>query len=325
MKSKLLFIATISAIVTGCAGFEGDEALIQSDLTQVNLGSKTDSPVRPQCEVDYADYLLDSKLMGFELTTKSNVSFGFNILKGFLKALGFSLKSERGVMTMTMQMSESHHPLDLISHVTGEGESKTSDFNVNVDFIKLGLDVGYYYKTPISKLTEKTLDNTLAKLQKDMSKKETPWSTKIVNIYPGVGQAIIPTGSVAGIKEGDLFEAYNVDHLWAGEPCYSEYLMPRRRTNGPAAIYRAGQVEKNATLLYLMELRSEEPVEVGAMVRVSSLVDKRSANSLLRAVRLRDFQSHPLPLGESNSVDLSLYISEQTKTLLNRHGYYPRH
>lgn len=325
MKKYIANFIVLTWLLQGCSGFTSQQK-IQMDLANVSEGNKTAGDQRPYCEIDYADYQLDTHLLAFEITDKSNIGFGFNLLTGFLRAIGLNIKTEKGKMLMSMHMSESLRPHETVANVMGQGESKTTDFSMNLDLLRLGFDISYYYQTPVSKLTEKTLDDSLNNLKNSMSRVETPWSSRVVYLYENEGQVIIPAGTVAGVRLGDKFNIYNVEYAWRGEPCSSELLFEKKNSVDAMAVAEVVQLEKNASLLKIIEVRSEEPIEYGAKVEIAQLQlnSNEKSRQLLRSVRLRNFESEPLSLTSDAKVDLSLYMSEQTQSLLNRHGYYPR-
>lgn len=323
---KKLTLGVLMTFTVGCSGFESYNTKVNQDLLNVSEGQKTNSVEKPYCEVDYADYELETKILAFEITDKGNISFGFNILKGFFKALGLSIKTERGEMLAAMHMSEALRPMESVADVTGRGSSSKTEFNMDLDLIQLGLDVGYFYQTPLSKLTEKTLKDTLKNLRDETNAAETDWHTKIVRMYPFDQQMIVPVGSVAGVRVGDKFKIFNVDYAWEGDPCVSTLLFERRRTSMPSAIAEVTQLEKNASLLTIVQKDTDDVIEEGARVEIQELPlgKKEKSRSLARSVRLRSFQSQKLVVPGAQDVDLTVYISNQTQALLNQYGYYPR-
>lgn len=325
MKKVMLTIALVFSV--GCGGFEGRTEMVTADLAAVSQGHKTDIADKPYCEVDFADYELDTRLLAFEITDRGNVGFGFNILNGFFRALGLRIKTERGVMLASMSMSQSLRPSESLAHVTGEGKSSKTEFNFELDALQLGLDIGYFRQTPLSRLTEKTLMSTLQNLKNEMNGVETAWSTRAVHLYPIEQQLIIPTGSVAGIRLGDRFKIFNVDHAWRGVPCESEHLFERKRTTEAIAIAEVTQLDKNASLLTLVDKRTDDPIEYGARVEIESLPlrnKEKGPRALARSVRFRSFHSEKLVVPGGANVDLTPYLVEHTGALLNHYGYYPR-
>jgi hypothetical protein len=321
---RKISLGVMLAFSLGCGDFQATTKM--SQLQSVSESSKVEQSERPYCEVDFADYKLDTHLLAFEIFDKKDIGFGFNLLSGFFKAFGLKFKTEKGTMLAAMHMRETLRPSESLADVTGNGESKRSEFNFELDAAQLALNLGYFYQTPLSLLTEKTIANTLSHLQSEMSAVETPWSTRAVHLYPVDQQLIVPAGSVAGIRMGDQFGIYNVDYAWRGEPCVSELLFERKKTTEPMAILQVTQLDKNASLLTIIEKRTDDPIEYGARLEIHKLIlgKKEKSRTLKRAVRLGEFKSEKLVVPGGANVDLSLYISEQTQALLDKYGYYPR-
>jgi hypothetical protein len=312
-----------SVLNMGCAGFESQS--VQSVLSDVNSG-KSQITTKPYCEVDLADYELDLKLLSFEIKDKFNVGFGYNLISGFLRAFGISVKTERGEMLMSGHLREALRPLESVVDALGQGNSKGVDFNFSLDLVQLGADFGYYYQTPLHKLTEKTIKSNLSNLRTELNAVETPWATRIVHSFERIQQYIIPAGSVAGIRIGDEFAIYNVENVWQGEPCESDLLFRRKVTLTPAAIAVVTQLEKQAALLTISQMRSDLPLEDGAAVEIFNLPLKKNEKQrgLARSVRLSRLESEPISVQNGKTVDLTSYLKEQSAALLNQYGWYPR-
>ncbi|MCB0350066.1 MAG: hypothetical protein KDD38_02710 [Bdellovibrionales bacterium] len=326
MKKLILIGASVFAV--GCGeGFQNNSGL--SDLNSVSEGIKTGlgDLDKPYCEVDFVDYELDTSLLAFEITGNNNIGFGFDILKGFLNALSLNIKTEKGKMQASMHLSEALRPKETIVDVMGVGELSKSEFNINLDAGRLGLELGYFRQTPLFKLTQKTMANSLQNLTKELNSVETDWSTRIVHIYQDQAEFIIPAGSVAGIRVGDRFKIYNVDYTWKDEPCASDLVFRPKRTTSPIAILQVIQLEKNASLLKIVERPSDQNIEAGAIVEVHNLPlakNEKSRAALSRSVRLKNFTSQELLLPGGKTADLTIYLEEQTAALLSKYGLYPR-
>lgn len=322
---KKIALCGLLAFAVGCDGFQS--ATQFDHLSAVSEGIKMGVSDKPYCEVDLVDYELDTHLLAFEITDKNNIGFGFNIASGFINAIGLNVSTEKGKMMAAMHLREALRPIETIVDVTGIGESSSTDFNIKLDAARLSADLGYFRQTPLYKLTEKTIAGTLKNLKAELSTIETDWSTRVVHIYPTTAELIIPAGSVAGIRVGDKFKIFNVDYTWEADPCTSALLFRRKQTAQPLAILQVTQLEKNASLLSVVERFSDENIEEGAIVEVSSLPfagKEKSRSPLARAVRLSSFKSEKLSIADGKSVDLSLFLEEQTSVLLNSYGFYPR-
>lgn len=325
---KIIMSAAFAGVLVGCQGFEGGQVSDEQSnlLSEVSQGHKTGLTDRPYCEVDTVDYELDTHLIAFEMVDKTSVGFGFNLLSGFAKSIGLNFKMDRAQMIVSMHLSESLRPTDTIADITGRGKSTKTDVGASIDFAKFGVDVGYFYQTPLSKLTKETVQDSFRNLKQEMSSIETPWRTRAVYMYPVAGQMIVPVGTVAGLRLGDQLQVYNVEYVWTGTPCESDLLFERKKSTAPVAIVQVVQLEKNAALVNIIDKGSDEPIDLGALVEVFNLPLAKGEKSreLARAVRLRSFESEKLALDTGSSIDLGVYIEEQTRVQMSSFGYYPR-
>ena len=324
IKNRFSLVIGAALIATGCAGFESETA-VQTALKNVDEGQKVEDITRPVCEVDYADYELDMHLYAFQMKDKTDFSVGFNLLQGFFKAIGLKFKTERGQMEMTVELGEALRPLEVVAKAKGVGELKGTEFRIDLDALQLGLDIGYYYKTPLSTLTEKTVKNGLSEITKKLKNVETPWNSRVVFHKPVEQEMIIPAGSVAGLRLGDEFYVYNVNYIWKDTPCASD-LQFRDRDATHVARVVVTQLEKNASMLTIVDKPSDAPIELGALVEVAHLplAKGEKSRSLARSVRLRNVVSEKLSVQGASAVDFTLYLREQTTALLNFYGFYQR-
>jgi hypothetical protein len=196
---------------------------------------------------------------------------------------------------------------------------------LDLNAVQLGIDLGYYYKTPLFKLTEKTLRGTLSNLRKELSAVETDWQSKVVWKKDNF-EFIIPAGTVAGLRQGDRLKVYNIQYVWKENPCESELIMARKTTELPVAIAEIIQIEKNASLLKVIDSVSDAPIEIGSILEVYELkqANKKDKRSLSRSVRIASIESQPLSVPGAKDIDLTIYLKEQLSAVLSDYGLYPR-
>ena len=324
--NKNILVMSLLVFVLGCDGFESQ---VQSDLVSLNNGSGEKTFLntnRPACEVSDVDYELDTHVLAFEMVDRGGLAVGFDLLSGFLQGINLGFKIERAKMLASMHMSESLRPNETIADVTGRGTSTKTEFKVGVDFGQLGVDLDYYRQTPLNKLTEKTTKDSLKNLRKELDQTESQWRTRALYIYNDIGQLIIPAGSVAGVREGDLFSIYNVEYVWEGEPCASTLVFERKTTKTPIALVRVYDVYPNSSALEILERGHDEAILVGALLEIEHLplAKKEKSRTLKRSVRLRSVQSEELLIPEAKNVDISLYVREQVQAQLSEYKLYPR-
>ena len=321
MRNLLLCILAFGLVGSvGCTGMEPTVST-EDALDKVNQGKGIHSNV-PQCLVDYEVYELDAELTSFEIYSKKNFEFGFNLASGLLKLLGISFKTEKGVMTMHMGLSETIDPTDWVSNVKGEAMMRKKDFRFNIGIDMFNGGLGYFKQTPMSKLTTAALNNGLSKLEQDLIAKGATWNTRVVYSSEEDKKVIVPIGRMSGVQPGDTFKIFNVNYIWKDQPCDSELLMPDPTTTEPLAVVQAVTVRNNATTMRIIEKNYEDPIELGAMVEINMLQGEN--RQLLQPVRIRDLNARPLPIEGVPDVDLSAYLGAEIRTLLYKHGFHPR-
>ena len=294
----------------------------KSALDSVNSGKAISVDV-PSCLVDYEEFQMDVKLNSFEIYSKKGFEFGYNLGSGLMKLLGLGFKTEKGLMTMYMGLSESINPTDWVSYVEGNAKLKKKDFRFNVGINDFSGGMNYFKQTPMSKLTGKVIVDGLANLQAELERKGVLWRTRVVHNDEVAGKIVIPVGAVAGLEAGDLFNVYNVNYIWKDQPCESELLVPAKTTTEPLAVVQAVQVENNATILRVIEKNFDDKVELGAMVEINLLKGDQNRR-LSRPVRIRNLSAEPLPIEGSKGLDLKNYLNEQSRAFMDLYGFQPR-
>lgn len=318
------------AIVISFACLSACGTKLSDAIKKVNNGQlplkQMSSPPPPVCVMDFADYTLDENLISFEITDKRNINFGFNLLKGFLRAFGIKINSQKGQMMMSMHLGETVNPSGGIADVMGEGEFKSKEFGFNIDLLRLGAEFDYFKQTPVSELTANTITSGLGNLRQRLDKVELPWTSRIVYAEYSNDQYIVPVGKVAGLRIGDQFKFFNIDYIWKGSPCASELLFQRKTTPQSIALGTIVQLEENAALIQVYERNYQDPIQLGAQIVPYKLplAPNEQSRTLARSVRMGRVESAKLPIENADSVTLELFLSKQTASLLNGYNLYPR-
>ncbi len=323
MRKRITTTIGMLLIISGCAKNE-----FYSVVSDVNDGvlKKTDRPI---CEVDGTEYILSSKIQSYDITSTGGGNFGFNLFTGMLRAFGLKFTTKTGEVWVTTGV---YSPLNYNSEIRPEQNSSLviasqrtratdKSFKFNIDMAMFGIGFDYYWKTPLSKLTENGLRNSLQNAVEQMKAIENPWTTKVGNIVNGM--AVIQAGREAGLQEGDELEFYNVEYAWKNKPC-GEYLMPVPTTIEPIATGRVQHLDTMAAAVVLDIKNSKELVDVGTVVKLKAFSQKSGAErKLLRAVKVVDMPSQQIPIdGSANKMDFSPYANVQFRSMLRENGFY---
>lgn len=316
---------TVAALISlsGCARNE-----FTTVVSEVNDGILKKSE-RPYCEIDGTEYLLAAKIQSYDITSSGGGNFGFNLISGLFRAFGLSFTTKTGEVWATAGV---YSPTNYNSELSPDkndflafGDKRTSatdkSFKFNIDMTLFGVGIDYYWKTPLSKLTEKALRNTLQDAVSRLSTVENPWTTKVGNMVNGM--AVIQAGREAGLQEGDELEFYNVEYAWKNQPC-GEPLMAVPTTVDPIAVGKIQHLDTMAAAVVLEVKNGSEAVDVGTVVKIKSLKqNSKEVRHLLRAVKVIDMASQPIPIdGSAAKFDFSPYANIQFRSMLRDYGFY---
>jgi hypothetical protein len=284
------------------------------------------SPVEKKvsCDLDPVEYVLDTQMIGFEVTDKGSFHLGFDF-SGLLKVFDVSLAASSGRTDLAMQI---YQPQDLQAPLAASsGMGKFQSFEVKADISIEAITAGfaYFHETPLALMTERGIDNSLLNLQKLLAPAQVAWSTKLVQVENAT-QAAIAVGKVAGLANGDQFYVYNVVSEWVGAPCASQYIGERKEPLVPIAIATVVDAQFNDSFVTIESL-SQTPVSVGAKLEIKQLFQgdpKVKRAPLKRSIRVGQIQSSGLPLKDGRSFDLVPYLSAELKPLLEKQGFVLR-
>lgn len=321
MKTNKLLIA--SAVLTwfslGCAKFSASQVALQ----EANFGKFDKTESRPACEIQEAEYQLDTKMVGFEMNNSAGVRAGFNALTGFVNLLSVDFKAKSGSMELNMSLSSPIAPQYQLVDALGKGTFWSVGAGLDLGLNQVGGGFNFYHQTSLAKLAEKSLTDTFKNLDRELQPLQDEWSTQVVAI-PTSEDVIIPVGSFAGIKKGDLFAIYNVDNVWQGEPCQSKFLMARKNPAEPVAYGEVTDIVKNAAALRLLNddahpRRFDARILKGAKVEVFKLTDNK--RTLYRNLQIRSVIGAELNYIDGSKVDIGPKIRDQIDAIARRFGF----
>jgi hypothetical protein len=308
----------VSATLLGCAKLSPS----QMALEQASLGGKIEQvSSRPTCEVQPTEYILDSKMIAFDVTTSGGLHAGFDLVSGFLKLLSLDFKASSGRMVIGMSLQDSISPKTELVNVMGSGRSVDFGAGVNIGFSQIGAGFSYDQKTPLTSLIESSLNDTFSALFYQVAARQQAWNTQVVAV-PTRNEAVIPIGTYGNVQLGDQFAIYNIQHVWSGVPCESEHLMTRKTTSKPAAIGTVTQVVNNAALLTLAwttDLATAQMLEQGARVEISKLPGRD--RWLYRMIQIRNVGGAEIAYENAKKVDVSGSLRDHIKALARTYGF----
>lgn len=316
LRTSAAIVAAL--LVLGCdGGFETRQA-----LEDVNSGRHHSVGSRPTCEVQPTNYVLDTRMVAFELKNSFGFNMGFDLLSGLFKLFELSFTARRGQITLAMSLFDPVAPNYELMNSLGGAQMRGSEFKFGLNYDQIAAGFNFFSQTPVTKLAERALDETLSKLNTDITGLQEPWSSQVLAI-PTETEVVIPSGSFAGVQAGDEFVLYNVDHVWDGIPCKSNHLFARKTTTKPLATAVATQVQNMASVLKITTLSSEgaddEFLMEGARVEILRLPgDNRR---LARSLEVRSVVGGQMQFQNGQAVDLSPYLREQIRAVVHRHGY----
>jgi hypothetical protein len=311
---KGLALLLLASSLVGCVGEFTAKSRV---LEEVDLGIIPKPNDRPECEVQSAEYNLDTKVVAFELGSDTGLTMGYDLLTGFMRAVEVSFRLKTARLSMTMGLQDPMKPGHDLMNVLGKSRLWGLDFKFDLGFNQIGAGFHHYSRTPLAKLSEKGLADSFDNLTDAIEDLQDKWSTQIVAI-PNDREMVVPVGSFSGLKEGDQFAIYNTEHVWAGDPCTSEHLLARKTTAAPLAIGTVTQLGKNAALLAI-HANDETPILSGAKVEIHKLTE--DGRNLLRSVVINTVVGAEIQFENSQKVDIGPYLQDQIRAVAARYGF----
>lgn len=315
---RAFIVIAAALLVTGCNGdFETNRA-----LNEINSGQRPNLSSRPECEVQPTNYVLDTRMVAFELKNSFGFNMGFDLLSGLFKLFDLSFHTRRGQITLAMSLFDPVAPHYELMNSLGGAQMRGSEFRFDLNYDQISAGFNFFTQTPVTKLAERALDATLAKLNTDITGLQEPWSSQVLAI-PTETEVVIPSGSFAGVQPGDSFVLYNVEHVWDGIPCKSNHLLARKTTARPLATAVATQVQNMASVLKIVTTSNnsadDERLIAGARVEIQQLTGEN--RQLARSLEVRSVIGGQMQFQNGQAIDLSPYLREQIRSVVHRHGY----
>lgn len=315
-KFKVAMLVSSLALI-GCTKMTPAQMALQS----ANMGLYARTSNRPVCEINPAEYTLDTKLIAFELTTSAGLRAGFDAITGFVSLLNINFKAASGRMLIGMSIYDAISPKYELVSVMGSGRSLDFGASVNLGFQQIGAGFNVANKTPLTSLIESSLTDTFDNLYAQVSQSQQDWHTQVAAV-PSKSEVIIAIGSFGGVRVGDQFTIYNVNHVWAGKPCASDHLIARKTTEAPLAIGTVTQVANNAALLSVQMSDATGPntfIDQGARVEIAKLVGKD--RQLSRLLQIRDVGGAQIAYDNAMKVDVSSPLRDHVKAIARNYGF----
>ena len=171
------------------------------------------------CEWDAADYELRTHLLAFEMTSRNEGSFGFNLLNKFFSAFKLKFKVDKGQMTFGMDLTKPQDSQNEIVNVMGMAEYSKKELGFTIDFGQIQAGLDHQSAVPVTTLVNRGLMNTLNEVKARLQALPLEWATHVSQVNGS--KVRIPVGLLAGVRKGDEFAIYNVEAQWDGTPCQS--------------------------------------------------------------------------------------------------------
>jgi hypothetical protein len=324
-KNFLLILVLITA--SGCAQWHSDgQPQVQAETP---IQSQPTPPVVEKCVVDTVDYVLNTHVLGYEFVDEFNLKFGFNILNDFFNALEVEIPLKKAQIVLSMNLFKPMNMRAPISAAIEKAFDLNLIFKVKIDFGQIVLNPEYYYQTPLLDLSHKALDKTFEAVRTPLKDTNANW-TSWVTLRPSYDEVVIEAGALAGVEKGDQFKIFNVEHLWEGQPCHSDYVMARKTSREPIAVARAERVTDHYTLLrFVAPYSTQDGIEIktGAIVEIANLYTGTSEverPSLLRTLRIGESKSEKLVIKGKGEFDFMPIMVEQLKPIIQKRNFVLR-
>jgi hypothetical protein len=273
-----IFISLAGLILSGC-----EQGV---SFAHVPENPPPSEPLGPLCVVDATQMKLDGVVVSFEATS------GFSLNLGYGRG-GEDLNDKPVNGAVRVKVSKSQmdllligtHPLtraQMASAEVGPNQTRTT-IGVEVDFGDLSAIPEHYKETPLSEVSRKALTKGLEIIKDKLDR--MPWSGSVMQVI-GKSDLLINAGTRAGVRVGDTFEIYNLQHAWEGEACSGTYKGSWREPVAPVATIQIRE-SRDTTSVGTIIKGGNVPVIRGAEVIAKELVpDPKAARYLKKKIVL---------------------------------------
>lgn len=273
------------------------------------------------CEAPRTMYELDTKMLAFEITSKNNLTFGFNLGR-WLRFFKTRISVVSGRLDLVMDIKDAIDPDKRLAN--GEGSAKMSkrEFSFELGIQNIGIDFGHYSRTPIAKLTEKGLRSALGKLRRRLNNTSEEWTSVVqyVERNDSKDEVIISAGSASNLKLGDELAFYNVVHKWSGKPCESDYLMAKRTTGEPLTVGKVTQLRNHSALIELdSEFEKNHLIRIGSEAVVFNLANEN--RKLYQPLQIDKIVGGVLSVDDGSEVDITPFLQKQIGNLSAQYNF----
>lgn len=253
-----------------------------SDNSKLNLWAT--SPVIPECVKRVPQFEVGGKVESFEIVGGGGLFFGAGpnfdaqTKAGLTPQLGASINVQFAQMATNMQASDGFNHAPFASANTTATQTKV-DLNLSIDFGMFRFGPKFFFQSPLAKVSRNALTQNIDMLVQNFdaisrSTGKPLWETTVRTDEDT--HVIIYAGRLQGLKVGDEFKIYNMDHYWADpkKPCQSRHDGAIPRTDEPVAIVRIDNEsalgDEISRALVIQE--SGDQREAGARVEILKLM-----------------------------------------------------
>lgn len=283
---------------------------------------QVDAKKTNQCELDPVDFNLRTRVTSFELRSNTDVSFGFNLISGILKAIGAQFMLKHGDLDLAMKVTD---PLDEtvpLAVVEGKGSYNSGKASFKLDLAVVSLGFSHASQTPLVDLTRGGLESGFSNAIAKLATLHSEWQNKVTKVIDE-DHLVLSVGTVAGLRAGDRFNVYNIENIWQGEPCKSDLLISQKLSTNPLVVAEVIQVGVTAAVLRIVSRNSAERIEPGALVEIQELkkANPKEQRALAKSVRIVSIESEPLVI---NNVKVNIvdYMKNQLGPIITAKGFY---
>lgn len=274
---------------------------------------------QPICELNPVNFDLRLSITDLVLKDKKGFEFGFKYAGGSIPVgLKAKFKATEGVMkSVTNLYAPLNAKIAAISSQTGEGsfKNKNNAFLIDISFFSIGFD-----RSDLADLRKTASDSVLQSVSKAYAASQKMgyrWFTKITQKKDG--KLIIPVGSAAGLRTGDLFSIHSTKYYWNDKlapPC-NDNLEMVDASLAPTAILKIENIYFHGASASLVE-GDYAQVQTGDYVFPKTLLKNTSQEirKLKTPVRILSIDSQALQSTEGNKLDVVPYLDKTMNALL---------
>lgn len=298
--SSMFSILISTALVLGSTFLiQGCEQRVSfaADIDKVANNTNPPSAV-PACIIDIPQIRLQGNVDAFDFKSSGGFMFGFDkggSFQGGGASISFTLSKAEFILSLAA--TDPLNPGEWLAYSMLTTDQSTVDISGEVDFSGAYINGHWTLPEPLEKVTAAGLTGGLKQLDASYNQHTAGltnagpqnWMGRVIGFNDST-HVLLNASTLAGIKEGDTFSVYNVQHTWQvpDAPCNSAHVSETRTTDAPIATIIAHPNTETVSIGEVIWNDGVNQINLGAQVIIKQLVTSGGANRVLKKKAIYD-------------------------------------